>query len=112
MKGRTWRNVLRVAIVAIVTLAIWFAVGFSSVQRACAHDPRFACSPIRLSGNASANIVATNFTHQLTGGFESSRYAQGLPTGNGALFPTIATPLGQPQLFLMVNFHWEHEPQE
>jgi hypothetical protein len=45
MKGRAWRNVLRVAIVAIVAIASWFAVGFSSAQRACAHDPRFACSP-------------------------------------------------------------------
>ncbi len=51
MKGRTARNVLRVAIVAMAALAIWFVVGFSSAQRACAHDPRFACSP-RAQSNA------------------------------------------------------------
>jgi hypothetical protein len=26
-------------------LALWFAFGFFSAQRACAHEPRFVCSP-------------------------------------------------------------------
>lgn len=29
----------------VAALAMWFAFGFFSAQRACAHDPRFVCSP-------------------------------------------------------------------
>ncbi len=41
--------IARVAGVATLALVVWFAVGLSSAQRACAHDPRFTCSPRGLS---------------------------------------------------------------
>lgn len=39
------RRVAAIGGIVALTIAIWFAVGFSSAQRACAHDPRFPCSP-------------------------------------------------------------------
>jgi hypothetical protein len=45
MRGGTgirWRRWLAGAGLVIV---VWFAAGFAVAQRACAHDPRFACSP-------------------------------------------------------------------
>ena len=38
-------KILRIGGVAALAVAIWFVAGFASAQRACAHDPRFACSP-------------------------------------------------------------------
>lgn len=35
----------RIALVFGVALAIWVAIGCFSAQVACAHDPRFVCSP-------------------------------------------------------------------
>jgi len=36
---------LRIAGIAALALALWIGVGMFDAQRACAHDPRFACSP-------------------------------------------------------------------
>ena len=36
---------LRVLVVTAVGLVVWIAIGYASAQRACAHDPRFVCSP-------------------------------------------------------------------
>jgi len=38
-------RVLRIVGVVCVALLLWFLIGALSAQRACAHDPRFACSP-------------------------------------------------------------------
>jgi hypothetical protein len=39
------RLVARIGGIVAVAIVIWFVAGFFSAQRACAHDPRFACSP-------------------------------------------------------------------
>ena len=39
------RNVLRVGGILTLALLTWLIAGFSSAQQACAHDPRFVCSP-------------------------------------------------------------------
>jgi hypothetical protein len=39
------RRVLIVAGIIGTAALLWFVVGFTSAQTACAHDPRFACSP-------------------------------------------------------------------
>lgn len=38
------RRALEIAGIVSAVLASWFAFGYFSAQRACAHDPRFACS--------------------------------------------------------------------
>lgn len=35
----------RAGLTLLAALTIWLAIGFSAAQRACAHDPRFVCSP-------------------------------------------------------------------
>jgi len=35
----------RIAGITALALALWIGVGMFDAQRACAHDPRFACSP-------------------------------------------------------------------
>ncbi len=45
MNHRTRKFLLRLFGIAVIVLAALFAGGFFSAQRACAHDPRFACSP-------------------------------------------------------------------
>ena len=37
--------VVRVVAVALGAFVFWLALGMSGASRACAHDPRFACSP-------------------------------------------------------------------
>jgi hypothetical protein len=37
--------VFRTVLVLVLALAVWLGFGFFGAQRACAHDPRFACSP-------------------------------------------------------------------
>ncbi|MHB8461945.1 MAG: hypothetical protein ACYDA1_04810 [Vulcanimicrobiaceae bacterium] len=32
-------------LVAVIAAGVWFIAGWSDAGRACAHDPRFACSP-------------------------------------------------------------------
>jgi hypothetical protein len=35
----------KLALTFVVALAIWLLIGYGQAQRACAHDPRFTCSP-------------------------------------------------------------------
>jgi hypothetical protein len=37
--------VFRTVLIFVLALAVWLGFGFFGAQRACAHDPRFACSP-------------------------------------------------------------------
>ena len=39
------KNVVRATLVVACAILLWFGFGLISAQRACAHDPRFACSP-------------------------------------------------------------------
>ncbi|MGC8485503.1 MAG: hypothetical protein ACP5O6_07725 [Candidatus Baltobacteraceae bacterium] len=39
------RRILRAAGLALLLLLAWLGSGYIGAQRACAHDPRFACSP-------------------------------------------------------------------
>jgi hypothetical protein len=39
------RWIFRWSVVVVLALAVWLGFGFFGAQRACAHDPRFACSP-------------------------------------------------------------------
>jgi hypothetical protein len=39
------RAIFRSSAVVVLALAGWLGFGFFGAQRACAHDPRFACSP-------------------------------------------------------------------
>uniref|UniRef100_E6Q7Y7 Uncharacterized protein n=1 Tax=mine drainage metagenome TaxID=410659 RepID=E6Q7Y7_9ZZZZ len=41
----TRRRVLRALGLALLLLLAWLGSGYIGAQRACAHDPRFACSP-------------------------------------------------------------------
>lgn len=41
----TAKRVAEVAGVTVVALVVWSAFAYSSALRACAHDPRFVCSP-------------------------------------------------------------------
>ena len=41
----TRRRVLRAFGLALLLLLAWLGSGYIGAQRACAHDPRFACSP-------------------------------------------------------------------
>ena len=41
----TRRRILRAAGLALLLLLAWLGSGYIGAQRACAHDPRFACSP-------------------------------------------------------------------
>lgn len=45
------KNIGRAVAVFVAVVALWLIVGISSAQTACAHDPRFACSP-RAADNA------------------------------------------------------------
>jgi len=36
---------MRIGLTFAVAFALWLGVGYSAAQRACAHDPRFVCSP-------------------------------------------------------------------
>ncbi len=42
---RVRRLVLRIAVVLVAVVAVLFVAGVLSAGTACAHDPRFACSP-------------------------------------------------------------------
>jgi hypothetical protein len=39
------RRIFRWSAVVVLALAVWLGFGFFGAQKACAHDPRFACSP-------------------------------------------------------------------
>jgi hypothetical protein len=39
------RRILRAAIFVAVAIGVWVLFGYLSAQSACAHDPRFVCSP-------------------------------------------------------------------
>ncbi|NNM99820.1 MAG: hypothetical protein HKL91_08490 [Candidatus Eremiobacteraeota bacterium] len=41
----TRRRILRAVGLAVLLLLAWLGSGYIGAQRACAHDPRFACSP-------------------------------------------------------------------
>lgn len=44
------RTLSRAAAASLIAGALWVAIGITGAQTACAHDPRFACSP-RSAGN-------------------------------------------------------------
>lgn len=39
------RALIRVALAGAIAVALWLVLGITGAQTACAHDPRFACSP-------------------------------------------------------------------
>ena len=39
------KNVMRSGLIILGAFVLWVGVGFASAQTACAHDPRFTCSP-------------------------------------------------------------------
>ena len=57
----------------------------------------------RLSATTAMTLVATNVTHQYVGLYTSNQHAVALPTSGGLPLLLPATPLVQPQLFLMVE---------
>jgi hypothetical protein len=57
----------------------------------------------RLSATTSVTIVGTNVTHQFVGLFASTEHAVALPAAGGLPLLLPATPLVQPQVFLIVE---------
>jgi hypothetical protein len=57
----------------------------------------------RLSATTALTLVATNVTHEYVGLFTSNQHAVALPTAVGLPLLLPATPLVQPQVFLIVE---------
>ena len=64
----------------------------------------------RLSATTSVTIVGTNVARQYVGLFTSAEHAVALPTAGGIPLLLPATPLAQPQLFVIVESRLNRQP--
>lgn len=63
-----------------------------------------------LSPAASLTFIATNVSDQFVDIFSSPRYAVPLQTASGTPLLTVAAPLRQPDLYVLLRFHIERPP--
>jgi len=56
-----------------------------------------------LGANSSLSLIATNMANAFSGAFVSPRNAIALPTSNGGIFPTVASPLRPPTIYLQLT---------
>ena len=93
------KNVVRTALIVVGAIVLWFGFGVISAQRACAHDPRFACSPRSAQNSVRVPDASKSWAYygRLVPG-QSDTYAFDVPQQLGVPMSLLieATDVGNP----------------